>query len=65
MSAAGATGWLGEQTLPVLHLADFALPSDDGGDIRRRDAACLRRNWVDDDVDLSLASAVDGGARDA
>src|ERR1700710_1620641 len=26
-SAAGATGWLGEQTLPVLHLADFALPA--------------------------------------
>ena len=26
-SAAGATGWLGEQTLPVLHMADFALPA--------------------------------------
>ena len=29
-AAAGRTGWLGEQTLPVVHLADFALPSSRG-----------------------------------
>lgn len=29
-AAAGRTGWLGEQTLPVVHLADFPLPASRG-----------------------------------
>ncbi len=29
-AAAGGTGWLGEQTLPVVHLADFPLPASRG-----------------------------------
>jgi hypothetical protein len=29
-TAAGRTGWLGEQTLPVVHLADFPLPASRG-----------------------------------
>ena len=30
VAAAGSTGWLGEQTLPVVHLADFPLPASRG-----------------------------------
>ena len=29
-AAAGRSGWLGEQTLPVVHLADFPLPASRG-----------------------------------
>ena len=29
-AAAGSTGWLGEQALPVVHLADFPLPAARG-----------------------------------
>ncbi len=30
VAGAGVTGWLGDQTLPVVHLADFALPASRG-----------------------------------